>query len=140
MPNEKRPKWRKILIIIGIIVLSIPFIITPEKSVDKERTVVRQKIPRQLSGILKIPAEKTVGKSIQGKKLFYRVKERIVLDVLDGNYKNLVFWNKNIPSIKITKKRTFIRGVPPGEINQIKLINTGKEEITVQARIIPGRS
>lgn len=100
----------------------------------------QKKSPRHLSGIMRIPGGATAGYDVDGKDFLFKLREKVILDVLDGDYKNLLFVNKNIPSERIEKKRTVFVGVPPGKINQLRLMNTGNKTITVQVRIIPRRT
>lgn len=93
-------------------------------------------IPRTLSGIFQIPPGATINRDTNGKQIEYLKGERVILEVFVGPYRDLIFMNKNIPHIKINKKRTFIRGVGPRSIiNEVQLMNIGKEKIFVEVEV-----
>lgn len=97
-----------------------------------------QEPPRHMSGIFRIPGGETTNQDSQGNRMYFRLNERFIIDVLNQEKPNgeLLLVNQNLPPIKITKKRTLIQGVPPGKINEIKFENKGKKEVKIEVRII----
>jgi len=131
--DKKSPiSWMKwvipLLIISGMIILSIAH--------EKETLEQSDRSLRHTSGIFQILPGTTVTRDTNGNPIEYLKGERVILEVLVGPHKDLIFMNKNIPHIKITKKRTFIRGVGPNNvINKVELMNTGEEEVFVEVEV-----
>ncbi|MBL7053238.1 MAG: hypothetical protein ISS02_01050 [Candidatus Portnoybacteria bacterium] len=125
-------KW-KIGIIVLIIILMIEFISSFQSPPQNKNASHPSQNP---SSIFKIPPGATVTRDTNGNPAKYKKGDRIILEVLIGPHKDLIFMNENIPHIRITKKRTFIRGVGPNNIiNKVKLMNTGKEEVFVEVEV-----
>lgn len=101
-------------------------------------SLAKPRTQRHLSGIFRIPPKATVVSDIYGNKIGFLRNERVILIVTNGSYNDLVWVNKNIPSIQITQKRTFIRGISPG-MNHVKLMNNGDKDIFVDIRVKPKR-
>lgn len=156
MEIKKAPiwKWGVFVVVIVFLILTLigimgSFFSSPSKNgkepKQKTSTIQQQsRASRILSATFTIPDSATV----TAKNMYYiyggsrKKRDRIIVEVLNGPYKNLLWLNKNLPSIQMKKPKTIIYACPPGigKKNKIKFMNMGGESLSVQVRIIPYRT
>jgi len=135
-----------IIIIVGIFISASSDKPDKPKTTDKTDSTTQQqpRVKRTVSGTFTIPD----GVTVTVKNMYYiyggsrKKRDKIIVEVLNGPYRNLLWLNKNLPAIQIKKPKTIIYACPPGinKKNKIKFTNMGGEPITVRVRIIPYRT
>jgi len=125
MKNKKL--W---LVISGVLFVTGLFLVFYKEPIKEP--IIKQK--RHLSGIFKVPPGETVNKDTKGRKLPFQEGNIISYEVLDGEYRNLVIFNENIPSIGVTEKKTLTKAI---NLGNVELKNNGRKDIYVQVKVKP---
>jgi len=151
-------KWKKYVNAILAIPILIIFILAiiyffskssepqtePNLTDETSTTQPQPRAKRTLSGTFTILGSSTV--TVGNMYYVYygskRKRDKVIVKVIGGPYKNLLWLNENLPAIQIKKPKTIIYACAPGvgKRNKIKFMNMGGEPITVQIRIIPYRA
>ena len=122
-------------IIIGLLVLS---------SQENDKQTINQKSEssssRHLSGIFKLPADGTVvDKDVNGQELWYRKGEYVRFQQL-GSPEKFTVVNERPTHQSWTTSRRVVSSGQSKYSDKIQLMAADGKNITVQVRIIPGRS